>query len=315
MAALVLTAAVAGAGTCTVTGIGLYAYVPSAFDDPVPFPGTVQGLVLPIDVDENKGEIVFRRQGLPDVTIDTRLAGPVQLQLAGPDVTGSIDAAGNIWLPDVSLNYVFGGLLDLRSQPSLSTSIQSNRLNDREVQSAGKALDFATGSLTLQGADLIPNAPIVEEPVISGLTLTCRLEPIPNRAKLPASAGLRATSTVRGDVLTVRGTLTGRTSVSAKTEDLLVRLAAADGTAILTLRAIAPEGQGTSRSLAVVAGAGTAAPTGKVRAARRKASFTLQASGLPAEAFSNQVVTTVTMGPLVASKTKPVKTTRTGLRF
>lgn len=211
LAALVAAGGV-HAGTCTIEPSGLRSlnHIPSVGDLGSPVP-SANGYDIAVDVDEASGAIVVRRESIPVFMFDSP-GGPVDLVLAGPPISGRIDATGHVRLAPWDLSATFVGIPLLQS-PAFSTGLKSNQDLDREFPSSGVALDFATGLLTLDGNSRIPSAPIVSEPVATNYKITCRLAPIPNAAALPAGASLpkvkgtaRVTGAADGDslVLTAR---------------------------------------------------------------------------------------------------------------
>jgi hypothetical protein len=143
-------------------------------------------------------------------------------------VTGTIDAAGHVVLPSFGNHYSTdfcgpGVRPDYPQAPTLSTSRQRYVVQGGDYTSEGSPLDPATGELTLEGFDVIPDACGAGGPLINGLRIRCRLNPIPNLAQVKAATALQKVSGQakigkplpttppakpdKGDVLTLKGTL------------------------------------------------------------------------------------------------------------
>jgi hypothetical protein len=294
--------------------------VPSAGSFKFPAPA---GLDLPIDVDEAAGTVTLRRAGLPDVPVGTQ-GGIATLHLDGPDGPGTLDAAGNLSFPDVPLDTIFFGL-PLSVVLTLSTGLQSPVLNDIPYPSHGVRLDFTSGIVTIEGTAILQHAPIVDEPVISGVRVTCQLDPIPDRTKLPAAPALkglvgsaRAGSAEAGDVLTLTTRIVGsRPGLSLDGDSLFVRIAGSTGQDVVLLqvetasltgkgkRRTARDTDGkTIRVLAGHKGADTtSAPYGgrlTLVTGRKSGLVTLRVGGLDLSGLSGNLMVTVTLGPMVA---------------
>jgi hypothetical protein len=329
LALLALVAALparAPAATCTVEALALVSYVPDAGD--FVFSAVSPSLVLPVDVDEAAGTLTVRREGLGVQRVNTQ-GGPVDVTMGGPPVTGTIDAAGNVRLPGFDVNTKFAGIIDLPTNPTLSTGRQSRTLRGVERPTRGVPLDFSTGLVTLEGADIVPSAPIVESPVISGLRLTCRLEPIPSPAALPSPATLALKGAARvgnpatGDTLSLQARVVGPPP-DFRNEDVFVELGDAAGAplAMVLVRAGGLKGKGkrlsardrdgeTVRVLAgrKVVGDEPVVGGGTLVAAVKKAGATVKVKvkGLDLAALPAEVTATVTVGATVATARVPVR--------
>jgi len=239
----------AAPGTCTVVGdgISLLAFVPSAggrINSPPDPPGSVDGLQLPVDVDGASGRFMMLRATLPDVALGTD-AGDVILHMAGPDVSGTLDAAGNAVLTNFSVNQILGTIM-LPIAPTMTTGIASQDIPGNHFADHGAPLDFTTGILTLIGPAVIPDAPIVHEPVISEVRLRCRLDPKPDPASLPAAPSAKVTAKAQisgsdqGDSLKLKAKLTpGATPFDFAGGDVYVRIAGTDGSDVVVTRVLA----------------------------------------------------------------------------
>jgi hypothetical protein len=239
----------AAPGTCTVVGDGIFlrAFVPSAggrIDSPPDPPGSVDGLQLPVDVDAATGRFSMLRATLPDVALGTQ-AGDVILHMAGPDVIGTLDAAGNAVLPNFSFDQILGTIM-LPIAPTMTTGIASQDIPGNVFVDHGTPLDFTTGILTLVGPAVIPDAPIVHEPVISEVRVRCRLDPKPDAASLPAAPSAKVngkaviTGGDQGDSLKLKAKLTpGATPFGFSGGDVYVRIAGTDDSDVVVTRVLA----------------------------------------------------------------------------
>jgi hypothetical protein len=212
--------------TCTVTravstnSLNLTFVIPSAV-----------GLVLPVTFDEAAGTFSMSRDpwnarygsnGAVFTTVGSVLGF---LILEPGTVTGTIDAGGNITLPNFGMAFATDFCPprspDYPLLPELRTGTQFLRVTGQSFAVTGVPLDFATGTLTLDGQDVIPGACGAPGALLSGLRLTCTLSPVPNQALLaPAATALTASSgkavigkplpeeppakPVKGDVLTLK---------------------------------------------------------------------------------------------------------------
>jgi hypothetical protein len=103
-------------------------------------------------------------------------------------VTGRIDAAGNVVLPDFDSKFFTsaGGGVELTSSVTMSTGITSVLLAGAPVVVSGAALDFSTGVVTIVGVRLLPDPPLLGRATASGLRIQCKLSPVPSEDALPA---------------------------------------------------------------------------------------------------------------------------------
>jgi len=130
--------------------------------------------------------------------------------------------------------------------PDLATGRQFRFVTGQVFPIEGIALDFTTGTLTLEGQAVIPDACGAPGALLSGLRLTCTLAPIPDRTQLPppptlASLGGKAKigktlpsappkKPDKGDVLTLKTRLAGwPTPPDLASEDVYARLADGNG--------------------------------------------------------------------------------------
>ena len=326
VAALCLVPGRAGAtpGTCTVVGdgISLLAFVPSAggkIESPPDPPGSVDGLQLPVDIDAASGRFMMLRATVPDVALGTD-AGDVILHMAGPDVSGTLDAAGNAVLPGFSVDQILGTIM-LPIAPTMTTGIVSRDIPGNQFVDHGAPLDFTTGILTLVGPDVIQDAPIVHEPVISEVQLKCRLDPKPDPASLPAAPTGKVTGKAvisggdQGDSLRLKAKLTpGATPFDFAGGDLYVRVAAADSSTVVLTRVLAGMLKAKGKKFSakdkdgsvigvLVGKRPSPAPAGGNLAAtngKKKASLSLRLVGLDLSTLGTSAQVTVQVGSNVA---------------
>ncbi len=126
----------------------------------------------------------------------------------GPPVTGVIDGAGNVVIPDFPVEFTTeftAPECSLRpmSPLTLSTGRRVETQSGSQSVSEGTRLDFATGRLTLKGFGFVRDAPGANGDVLNRIDLTCVLSPVPDPATLPAGAAM---AKVRG-VAMLRGPL------------------------------------------------------------------------------------------------------------
>jgi len=251
--ALVLLAGPARAseGTCTVTS----AISSNNLNLPFPIP-VANGLVMPVEFDASSGAFSMKRDawstqfGSGGAQFDTGF-GPSGFLIMSPGtVTGTIDAAGNVTLPGFAMAFATDFCPprspDYPILPDLATGRQFRFVTGQVFPLEGVALDFTTGTLTLEGQDVIPGACGAPGALLSGLRLTCTLAPIPDRTQLPppptlASLGGKAKigkplpsappkKPDKGDVLTLKTRLAGwPTSPDLASEDVYARLADGNG--------------------------------------------------------------------------------------
>ncbi len=299
----------ARAGTCTLQprGLSIFAVVPSAGGN-FSFGGDTAPFAIPMDVDA-QGTVTVTRDAIPDANIDTQ-GGPVTVKLAGQTVTGTLDAAGNMSLPGFNVDTLFG-MLDLLTNPTLTTVPQVVNLRGTDYATQGVALDFTTGIVTLTGGDIVPDAPVVSEPVISGVRITCKLDPIPDQSRLPHAPtlmGLHGAATGSAhDTLTFKASVAAkRPTVDLKHQDVVVRLLTGAGAEIVTVSSTVQTSQDgsnkTSRTLTVSTPKDKPAPAPdgaklRIRGSKRRATITLRLPGVDLSALDGAVKASVAVGP------------------
>lgn len=180
-------------GTCTVTA----ARAPVAnFGLSFPLPDVV-GLAMSVEFDETTGTFAMSRDAFaskfgPEGAIFPTGFGPNGWIVMGPGtVSGTIDGGGNVVLRRVAMAFATDfcppRTPDYPIQPDLSTMTQFRVANNAPYPRVGTAMD-ASGSLTVDGVDLIPDACGAGGPTLSGLRITCQLVPVPTLAALPRPA-------------------------------------------------------------------------------------------------------------------------------
>ena len=311
------------AATCTIKtgGASLVTHVPSAGDFVFP---SVDERVLQVDVDSGTGTFTIRRDGIAPMDVGTQ-GGPVKLLLAAPPATGSIDAAGNVTVPGFAFTEIFAGQ-PLPGAPTISTTAYSTDLNGREFPGHGTPLDFTTGVLTLEGAVKLPNAPIVSEDVVSGLSITCQLAPVPDPSALPKAATLKGVGGVakagkagKPDTLVLHATMVpGGVTPDFAGKDVLVGIRGSgdDDAVLLLVRGGTLRKKGRKLSvrdtdgmaLKVLAGVkgGEDAPsptsgTLSVASGKKSSKLNLRVQGLDLTTLSGNLVVTLTVGPVASS--------------
>jgi hypothetical protein len=196
LAVSVPCSASAASGTCTITQ-ALVRVLSLTLDFSS---STPNGLQMPVTFDESTGTLTMARDawanqfGTGGLSFDTGF-GPHGFLIMGPGtVSGTIDAAGNVTLPDFALAFATDFCPprspDYPLLPSLTTGIQLWTLSGQTYASQGTPLDFGTGMLTVQGFDIIPSACGAPYPLLTGLVMTCQLNPIPDKSKLPPAPEL-----------------------------------------------------------------------------------------------------------------------------
>lgn len=201
----VVLAAQAGAtpvpGTCTVTSMATIAkggaITKNFVIDPLP-----PAIAFNVSVDASTGAFTFDRTGWPNHYVFVAVPGGdpntteddihAALTLPQDTVTGTIDAAGNITLPDFTFttatDYCHPDECSLDATATLTTGFAYALLSGQSYATRGVPLDFQTGSFQLQGAVPWPDAPGGGS--VTGLLIACTLAPIPTG--LPAAPTLTA---------------------------------------------------------------------------------------------------------------------------
>jgi hypothetical protein len=308
------------AATCTIGsgGASLVAHVPSAGDFSF---SSVDERVLQVDIDASTGTFTLHRDDVAPIDVGTQ-GGPVKLLLAGPTAVGSIDASGHVTIPDFTYTELFGPQM-LPGNGPLTTTTFSTELGGVEYPGHGTPLDFNTGILTLQGQNIVPNAPIVGEAVVSGINITCQLTPIPDPSTLPKGPTLKSVGGVvktgragKPDTLTLHAALVpGSIPPDFAGKDVLIgiRGAGSADAVLLLVRAGTLRKKGKKLSvrdsdgtaLKVLAGrAGTddvPSPTSGALTVASGKRINLRVQGLDLAALSGNLAVALTVGPLAPS--------------
>jgi len=235
------------AGTCTISDLEVI--VPS-----LDLAGTpaVAGLALPATVDEATGTFSLDLTDFPnshfEIVVDN------QLDFEPKVYTGTIDAAGNVFLPAVQMNLitVFGGGSTVTVTPDVTTGIETVKVTGTVYATQGRALDFSTGTLTLEGEAFLVGPPGSPGDLATGLHLVCTLSPIPDATKLPKGPVLTHASGkakfakpggtgVVGDTLTKLALVfTPGAAAGDPGQGIFIELRDGAGTSVLLVQAKAP---------------------------------------------------------------------------
>ena len=329
----------AAAGTCTISDLEVI--VPS-----LGLAGTigVTGLALPATVDEGTGTFSLDLTGFPNTHFEIVVDN--QLDFEPKVYTGTIDAAGNVFLPAVQMNLitVFGGGFPVTVTPDATTGIETVKVTGTDYSTQGRALDFDTGTLTLEGEAFLVGPPGSPGDLATGLHLACTLSPIPDATKLPKGPVLTHASGkakfakpggtgVVGDTLTKLALVftPGATAVDPG-QGIFIQLRDGAGTNFLLVQAKAPlkgkkallvDKDVNGSTIGVVTGRRTngadAAPlSGKlgVKQTKKALVITLREGGLDFSALAaGPAVVTVQVGGVAASFGLTVQKTAKGLTF
>jgi hypothetical protein len=230
-------------GTCTVTSMA--SLVRSLnFEFPIPPPANFQ---FPISVDAETGVFTLDRTGWPAEYGFTTF-GTVQGFLTLPQdvVTGTIDAAGNVVLPNFSMTFdtdFCAGGCPFDATFTIATGLGATVFGAAVYVVDGVPLDFQTGAMTLEGHAAAPDAPGGGS--TTGLKISCVVAPIPTGLPkgptlashvgkikigpaLPASAPPPG-GTVAGDELTLRAKVKAGRAVLDANADLWIQLVDGSG--------------------------------------------------------------------------------------
>ena len=207
----------AGAAICTVSDARVLV---RNFDLEAPLP-SLSGLGIPIEIAESSGNFRVDFSSIPPTTFS--LVGVASdLVLPQQGIDGSLDASGNVRVPNVDIGFVTSATnppTELTAPAALTTGILALFVGGRDYVTEGVPLDFATGRLTLAGHGVVPDAPLAGQPVTTGFSVTCTLDQIPAQANLPPGPTLRKASgkgkfgkpakdgSLVGDRLTLKATL------------------------------------------------------------------------------------------------------------
>lgn len=336
-------AVAATSGTCTITSVAASITAGGPGNLPLPPIAVANGLAMPVTFDETTGAFSMSR----DVWANTfgplggeapTGFGPNDFLIMAPGtITGTIDAAGDVTLPGFGFTFSTDACQPPKNSYPLLTNLDSGlqilTLGLTPVEVQGAALDFATGSVTLKGADVIP-APCLTSPLVSAMTLTCTLNPIPTQSKLPpppaltklgglARIGKPLPSTPpskpdKGDLLALSGTLKAGAAKLDFAADVFLRLADAGGNDLVLAEVpagkLGRKGKGyqvtdsTGTVIEVLigqksSGAISSATAGTVRLTPGKKGMRLQArlQGLDLSGLTGSGQATIAVGPYTAT--------------
>ena len=188
--------ATATTGTCTITSVSAHILAGGPGNLDLPPITVAAGVAMPVEFDEASGSFSLSRDVWASMFGSVGAGGPTGfgpnnfLIMAPGTVSGTIDAGGNITLPGFEFTFSTDACEPPKNSYPLTTNLDSSlqllTLGLTPVEVQGNALDFSTGSVTLFGADAIP-APCLSSALVSAMSLTCTLSPIPDRSKLPAA--------------------------------------------------------------------------------------------------------------------------------
>jgi hypothetical protein len=148
----------------------------------------------------------------------------------------------------------------LSTTEPLTTGLAAVTKSGNDYTTEGAPLDFATGSLRLEGQGVVTNAPVVGTST-SGFSVTCTLAPIPASANLPKAATVTAHGTgkpgkssdpavVVGDTLTLKAKIKNGAAPLDATGDIFVRVGLA-GTDVFLVRVVGGSLQAKGKKLSV----------------------------------------------------------------
>lgn len=129
----------------------------------------------------------------PDGALFDTIAGvPAWIGMDPGTVTGTIDADGNVTLPNFAFRFRSGfeAIISLDVAPPLSTGMQMVERTGSGFVVDGQPLDFATGQLTVAGVEVLLAAPGSPSALAAGIGIRCTLSPIPSQASLPPATAL-----------------------------------------------------------------------------------------------------------------------------
>ena len=265
----------ATSGTCTITSVAASIAGGGPGSLLLPPVTSATGLAMPVTFDETTGAFSMSR----DAWASTFGSGGAEeptgfgsgsdyfLIMAPGTITGTLDSGGNVVLPGFGFTFA----TDVCQPPNnsyplladLDSGLQFLTLGLTPVEAHGTALDFATGSVTLMGADVIP-APCLTSPLVSAMTLICTLSPIPDKTKLPPPPALtkltglakigkplpptQPSTPDKGDVMRLGGKLAPGAAKLDFTVDVFIRIADASGNDLVLVEVpagkLTPKGKG-----------------------------------------------------------------------
>ena len=114
------------------------------------FPIRIDGARIGMTIDQYAGRVTMNGSDFPSATFET-IGGPVIFHMDEAVFVGTIDAQGNIRIPDVGLAQTLGGT-DIRYSFTLTT--RTAQLGEQTI--TGSPLDRTSGALTLVDIQLSP---------------------------------------------------------------------------------------------------------------------------------------------------------------
>ncbi len=180
------------AGTCTVSAPTDMVSIAKGGAITINFPIVPPvGFQFNVTIDASAGTFAFDRAGWPDHYSYNTVGDTIHgfLTLPQDAVTGTIDGAGNVTLPNfgftTSTDYCGTGPdeCSLTASTTLTSGFLYATLSGTPYSTEGTPLDFVTGKLELQGAVPWPEAPGGGS--VTGLGITCTIAPIPTGLPAP----------------------------------------------------------------------------------------------------------------------------------
>ena len=334
VACVLVTGTRARGATCTITD----GAVPVASQGLTGRLTSLVGVGLPVTIDEASGGFAIDFSGVAPAEFSlSGISSSLLLGEAGA-VSGTIDGAGNVVLPAVSVRFTTTVIEGVLGAPATLTSgIAAVTLAGVDYPTEGSPLDFATGALRVAGQAVLLNAPIVGQ-VTTGFELDCTLAPVPSQDALPRGNVVTARGTVKpgaadadpveGDTLKLKATVKPGATPFDPTQDVFVRVALA-GTNLMLLRAPAGALTGSGKKLVVsnddgsalhlitgrkMAGNTPAAVSGSLVVVRAKKKITLKLThtgadlaALASAGAGSTATVTIGMGSLAASDSVTIK--------
>jgi hypothetical protein len=198
----------------------------------------IAGFAIPVEIAESSGSFRMDFTDFP-LTHFSIVGVDSTFDLPPQGFDGSLDASGNVTIPDVPLGFVTNATnppTAVGTVAALTTGISAVSVSGRDYVAAGATLDFQTGTLRLAGHGIVLDAPLAGMPVTTGLSLTCTLDPLPTQTNLPPGPTLGKSSgrgkfrkpakdgSLVGDRLTLATTFESDTPLDLTALDLFVRI-------------------------------------------------------------------------------------------
>jgi hypothetical protein len=223
----------AHAATCTVTDARVLV---RNFDLEGVLP--ITGTVIPVEIAESSGNFRMDFTDFPNSHFEI-VGVDSEFDLPPKGFDGSIDASGNVTIPDVPIGFLTNATAPptaVSTVAALTTGMSVVSVSGHDYVAAGATLDFQTGTLRLAGHGVVTDAPLAGMPVTTGLSITCTLAPIPTQTNLPPGPTLRKAAgrgkfakpakdgSLVGDRLTLKTTFESPTPLDLTALDLFVRI-------------------------------------------------------------------------------------------